>query len=77
MRSRHAIAAAAANPQSRDDRKLVGGGREVSGSGDRSLKDLALEVDPKSGGFTRNADNPLDCDLLVVDEASMVNVMLM
>jgi exodeoxyribonuclease V alpha subunit len=31
-----------------------------------------LEVDPKSGGFKRNPDNPLDCDLLVVDEASMV-----
>ena len=26
-----------------------------------------LEVDPKSGGFKRNADNSLDCDLLVVD----------
>jgi exodeoxyribonuclease V alpha subunit len=36
-----------------------------------------LEVDPKSGGFKRNADNPLDCDLLVVDEVSMVDVMLM
>jgi exodeoxyribonuclease V alpha subunit len=36
-----------------------------------------LEVDPKSGGFKRNADNPLDCDLLVVDEASMADVMLM
>ena len=36
-----------------------------------------LEVDPKSGGFKRNADNLLDCDLLVVDEASMVDVMLM
>ncbi len=35
------------------------------------------EVDPKSRGFTRNADNPLDCDLLVVDEASMVDVVLM
>ena len=35
------------------------------------------EVDPKSGGFKRNADNPLDCDLLVVDEASMIDVMLM
>jgi exodeoxyribonuclease V alpha subunit len=34
-----------------------------------------LEVDPKSGGFKRNADNPLECDLLVVDEASMVDVM--
>jgi exodeoxyribonuclease V alpha subunit len=36
-----------------------------------------LEVDPKGGGFKRNADNPLDCNLLVVDEASMVDVMLM
>ena len=36
-----------------------------------------LEVDPKSGGFKRNGDNPLDCDLLVVDETSMVDVMLM
>jgi exodeoxyribonuclease V alpha subunit len=36
-----------------------------------------LEVDPKSGGFKRNADNPLECDLLVVDEASMIDVMLM
>jgi AAA domain len=36
-----------------------------------------LEVDPKSGGFKRNSDNPLDCDLLVVDEASVVDVMLM
>jgi len=36
-----------------------------------------LEVDPKGGGFKRNGDNPLDCDLLVVDETSMVDVMLM
>src|SRR6202049_95507 len=36
-----------------------------------------LEVDPKSGGFKRGDDNPLDCDLLVVDETSMVDVMLM
>jgi exodeoxyribonuclease V alpha subunit len=36
-----------------------------------------LEVDPKGGGFKRGEDHPLDCDLLVVDEASMVDVMLM
>ena len=36
-----------------------------------------LEVNPKSGGFKRGDDNPLDCDLLVVDETSMVDVMLM
>ena len=27
-----------------------------------------LEVDPRSGRFKRNADNSLDCDLLVADE---------
>src|SRR5437588_9967363 len=36
-----------------------------------------LEVDPKGGGFKRGDDTPLDCDLLVVDETSMVDVMLM
>jgi exodeoxyribonuclease V alpha subunit len=36
-----------------------------------------LEVDPNAGGFKRGDDNPLDCDLLVVDETSMVDVMLM
>jgi exodeoxyribonuclease V alpha subunit len=36
-----------------------------------------LEVDPRGGGFKRGDDNPLDCDLLVVDETSMVDVMLM
>ena len=36
-----------------------------------------LEVDPKGGGFKHGDDNPLDCDLLVVDETSMVDVMLM
>ena len=36
-----------------------------------------LEVDPKGGGFKRDGNNPLDCDLLVVDETSMVDVPLM
>ena len=36
-----------------------------------------LEVDPRHGGFRRDADNPLDCGLLVVDETSMVDVLLM
>src|SRR5664280_457334 len=31
----------------------------------------------RPGGFKRNSDNPLDCDLLIVDETSMVDVMLM
>jgi exodeoxyribonuclease V alpha subunit len=36
-----------------------------------------LEPDPRSGEFRRSEDHPLDCDLLVVDEASMVDVPLM
>ncbi|MFC4173436.1 ATP-dependent RecD-like DNA helicase [Microvirga sp. GCM10011540] len=36
-----------------------------------------LEIDPKHGGFSRTEENPLDCDLLVVDETSMVDVPLM
>src|SRR5207253_112031 len=36
-----------------------------------------LEFEPALGGFRRDAHNPLDADLLVVDEASMVDVSLM
>ncbi len=36
-----------------------------------------LEANPGSGGFTRNESRPLECDLLVVDETSMVDVLLM
>ena len=36
-----------------------------------------LEFDPKAFGFKRNDENPLDCDLLVIDESSMVDVLLM
>jgi exodeoxyribonuclease V alpha subunit len=36
-----------------------------------------LEFDSALGGFKRDAANPLDLDLLVVDEASMVDVSLM
>jgi exodeoxyribonuclease V alpha subunit len=36
-----------------------------------------LEVQPATGSFTRNENRPLECDLLVIDEASMVDVPLM
>jgi exodeoxyribonuclease V alpha subunit len=36
-----------------------------------------LEIDPATGKFSRNDDNPLECDLLIVDETSMVDVLLM
>ena len=49
---------------------------ETSGFEARTIHRL-LEVDPASGGFRRDAGHPVDCDLLVVDEASMVDVPLM
>jgi exodeoxyribonuclease V alpha subunit len=36
-----------------------------------------LEVEPGRGGFIRNESHPLRCDLLVMDETSMVDVSLM
>lgn len=36
-----------------------------------------LEVDPSSGTFRRGPDRPIEADLLVVDECSMVDVPLM
>jgi exodeoxyribonuclease V alpha subunit len=36
-----------------------------------------LEISPRNGSFKHNEENPLNCDLLVVDETSMVDVVLM
>src|SRR6478672_11634057 len=49
---------------------------EATGFEARTIHRL-LELDPKGGGFKRNTDNPLDCDLMVIDETSMVDVLLM
>jgi exodeoxyribonuclease V alpha subunit len=49
---------------------------EATGMEARTIHRL-LEFDPKTFGFKRDAENPLDCDLLVIDEASMVDVSLM
>lgn len=35
-----------------------------------------LEYSPREGGFQRHADNPVDADLIVVDEASMLDTPL-
>lgn len=35
-----------------------------------------LEYKPPEG-YNRNEDNPLDCDVLIIDEASMIDIMLM
>jgi len=36
-----------------------------------------LEYSLQKGGFQRNRDNPLECEVLIVDEASMIDVVLM
>jgi len=36
-----------------------------------------LSFNAAGGGFQKNADNPLNCDLLIVDEASMIDTVLM
>ena len=36
-----------------------------------------LVFNPKEGGFVHGSDNPLDCDLMVLDEVSMVDMSLM
>lgn len=36
-----------------------------------------LEFSKQRGGFQKNEDRPLECDLLVVDEASMIDTILM
>ncbi|HEY3939119.1 MAG TPA: ATP-dependent RecD-like DNA helicase [Bryobacteraceae bacterium] len=49
---------------------------EATGFEARTIHRL-LEVNPRTGSFKRGPDHPLDCNLLVIDETSMVDVMLM
>lgn len=36
-----------------------------------------LEYSPQKGGFQRNRENPLPADLIIVDEASMIDILLL
>lgn len=49
---------------------------EITGREASTIHSL-LEYDFAIGAFRRNRDNPLDCGLLVVDEASMIDTLLM
>lgn len=49
---------------------------EATGFDARTIHRL-LEYSLQKGGFQRNQDKPLDVDLLVVDEASMIDTILM
>ena len=53
--------------------------KRLSESTGREAKTIhrLLDVDPRHGSFRRNEESPLRCDLLVVDETSMVDVPLM
>lgn len=49
---------------------------EITGRDASTIHSL-LEYDFGIGGFRRNRDNPLNCKLLIVDEASMIDTILM
>lgn len=49
---------------------------EVTGFEAKTIHRM-LEFSIQKGGFQRNEEKPLDCDLLIVDEASMIDTILM
>jgi len=49
---------------------------EITGLKSRTIHRL-LEYSIKRGGFQINESNPLNCDLLIVDESSMIDTILM
>ena len=49
---------------------------EATGFKSKTIHRL-LEFSPKTGSFIRNDDNPLEGDLIVIDETSMVDTILM
>ncbi|OGK05100.1 MAG: hypothetical protein A2W80_06285 [Candidatus Riflebacteria bacterium GWC2_50_8] len=60
-----------ASPTGRAAKRLA----EVSGFNAQTIHRL-LEFSPQEKGFKRNQNQPLDCDTLVVDEASMIDMQL-
>jgi len=61
-----------ASPTGRAARRLA----EVTGRDAKTIHRL-LEYSPNEGGFKRNDENPLEADLVIIDEASMVDILLM
>jgi len=49
---------------------------EATGCGAKTIHRM-LEYNPEKGGFQRDEKNPLECDLLIIDEASMIDTLLM
>src|ERR1700756_4094548 len=67
-----AVAIALCAPTGRAAKRLS----ESTGLDAKTIHRL-LETDPRTGSFRRNEGEPLDCDFLVVDETSIVDVPLM
>ncbi len=61
-----------ASPTGRAAKRLA----EVTGKEAKTIHRL-LEYSPKEGGFKRNEENLLDADLIIVDETSMVDILLL
>jgi len=60
-----------ASPTGRAAKRLT----EVTGREAKTVHRL-LEFDPEKRGFKKNADEPLECDVLIVDESSMLDMVL-
>jgi exodeoxyribonuclease V alpha subunit len=67
-----AVAIGLCAPTGRAAKRLA----ESTGLGAKTIHRL-LETDPRTGAFRRTEEAPLDCELLVVDETSMVDVPLL
>jgi len=61
-----------ASPTGRAAKRLS----EITGWEAKTIHRL-LEYSPGEGGFRRNEQNPLNADLVIIDEASMVDILLM
>ena len=48
---------------------------EITGKKASTIHSL-LEMDFQNGGFKRNRENPFKCDILIIDEASMIDTLL-
>lgn len=60
-----------ASPTGRAAKRLT----EVTGREARTVHRM-LEFDPEKRGFKRDAETPLECDVLIVDESSMLDMVL-
>jgi exodeoxyribonuclease V alpha subunit len=69
--SRRGLRVALCAPTGRAAKRMT----EASGRESRTIHRL-LEWSPKTGTFTRDESTPLACDALILDEASMVDIVL-